>query len=85
MFEERARVVAAVAAGESYRKVARRFNVTPPTVMRWYREVHPDDPTTVAAALTCLAEGWTPLDVAHAAGVKFETVRRWRREANLRT
>lgn len=81
MFEERARVVAAVAAGESYRKVARRFDVTPPTVMRWYREAQPDDPATVAAALAFLAEGWTALDVAHAAGVNVETVRRWRREA----
>jgi transposase-like protein len=51
MFEERARVVAAVAAGESYRKVARRFAIAPPTVGRWYREAHPDDPATVAAAL----------------------------------
>jgi transposase-like protein len=82
MFEERARVVAAVAAGESYRKVARRFDVAPPTVMRWYREARPDDPATVAAALAFLAEGWTPLDVAHAAGVSSETVRRWQREAS---
>lgn len=49
--------------------------------MRWYREAHPDDPITVAAARACLAEGWTPLEVAHAAGVNVETVRRWHREA----
>lgn len=61
--------------------MARRFDITPPTVMRWYREAHPDDPITVAAARACLAEGWTPLEVAHAAGVNVETVRRWHREA----
>jgi hypothetical protein len=79
MHEDRAKAVAAVVAGESYRKVAARHDVTAVTIMRWYREAHPDDPATVAAALTLLAEGWTPLDVAHTAGVKFDTVRRWQR------
>jgi transposase-like protein len=61
--------------------VAREFELSAVTVMRWAREATPDDPVTVAAALECLAEGWAPLEVAHAAGISSETVRRWVREA----
>jgi len=49
--------------------------------MRWVREARPDDPPTVAATLALIAEGWTRLETARAAGVKFETVRRWQRAA----
>lgn len=84
MFEERARVVAAVAAGRSYRDVARQFDLTPPTVMRWWREACPDDPATVAACVALYAEGWTTRDLAEAANVTAWTVRRWLREAKSR-
>jgi len=83
MFEERARAIAAVAAGRSYRAVARGAGVTQVTIMRWWREdAPPDDPSTVAAALEVLAEGWTIPDVAEAAAVPRSTVRRWLRESN---
>lgn len=81
MHEVRAQVVAAVAAGKSLRSVARRFDVSQVTAMRWHREACPDDPEAVAAAMACLAEGWTARDVAQAAGVTLGTVRRWQREA----
>ena len=81
MFEQQAKAIAAVAAGRSLRSVARECDVTPVTIMRWYREARPDDPATRDAALACLAEGWAPLDVARAAGVPPETIRRWARDA----
>ena len=81
VFEERAKAVAAVAAGRSYRAVARAVGVAPVTIMRWWREDKaPDDPVAVAAALAFLEEGWSVRDVAEAAGVPRASVRRWKRE-----
>ncbi len=83
MHEERAKVVAAVAAGQSYRTVAKRFDVAPATARRWYLDaVGPDDPVLVAAALSFIAEGWTIHDVAAAAEVPAWLVRRWVRAAS---
>jgi transposase len=79
MFEERERVLAAVAAGRSYRKVARAFDLSPPTVMRWWRESRPDDPATVAAVVALHSEGWATKDLALAAGVTAWTICRWLR------
>ena len=81
MFEERARAVAALAAGRSSRAVARIVGCAPETIMRWYRADRPDDPAAVAAGLAFLAEGWSVLDVAEAAGVPRSSVRRWLRDS----
>lgn len=83
MHEQRAKLIAAVAGGSSYRSVARRFDVSLATARRWYLEAVPDDPATVATALACLDEGWTVRDVAAGAGVKTWVVRRWARAATL--
>ena len=81
MFEERARVVAAVASGRTCGSVARRFDVAPRTAKLWYLDAVPDDPATIATALAVLAEGWTVPHVAEAAGVPRWRVRRWLRKA----
>jgi hypothetical protein len=56
MYEERSRVVAAVAAGHSLRAIGRRFEIAPRTALRGYLEAVPDDPETVAAALEVLPQ-----------------------------
>jgi hypothetical protein len=78
MHEERARVVAAVAAGRSCASVARRFDIAPRTAKLWYFDaVGPDDPVLVAAALSFLSEGWSIHEVAGAAEVPAWVARRW--------
>lgn len=81
MFEERARVVAAVASGQSLRSVAQRFDVAPRTALLWYIEATPEDPATVAAALEVLAEGWSISATAEAAHVPRWRLRQWLRRS----
>jgi len=81
MYEERAKVIAAVQSGRSYRDVARAFDLAPPTVMRWWREARPDDAVTVATCVALHAEGWTTHELAEAANVTAWTVRRWLRDS----
>lgn len=81
MFEERQKVVAAVASGRSLRSVARRFDVAPRTALLWYLEATPEEPATVAAALEVLAEGWSIDATAEAARVPRWRLRQWLRRS----
>lgn len=83
MHEDRARVVAAVAAGRSYRDVAREYGISPPTAVHWFRAANADEKQLMSDAVQAVKAGHPIEIVARAARVPREVVWCWVRSALL--
>ena len=81
MHEERTRVVAAVAAGRSYREAARESGVSAPTAMRWFQAENKAVRELIADAVQAVKDGHPIELVARAARVSHETLWLWLRAA----